>query len=138
MGCETAVDVRRLKRRYSATSQKRSSMKKSIRSQVALENQFENITGRKPSALDTIGEKQAIDNEVFDMDVIKSTCQVCGSEDEEDFGSVSIKLEVQAKKSFRVSYNNSVWFIFLLVTVLCIVDRFTGTGDVVLNRSGKL
>ena len=46
------------------------------------------------------------------------------------------QIQVQARKTFRISYEYLLWCIFIILTLLCVVDRFVGTGDIVLNRSG--
>ena len=46
------------------------------------------------------------------------------------------KLLVQARKKFKISYESLLWYSFVFVTVLCTVDRFVGTGDATLKRSG--
>ena len=42
------------------------------------------------------------------------------------------------RRPFTISYEALVWFVFLVVTTLCIIDHFVLKGDVVLGRSGKL
>ena len=44
--------------------------------------------------------------------------------------------QIQTKKKVEISYERLVWFVFILLTLLCIADRFVGSGDALLNRSG--
>lgn len=44
---------------------------------------------------------------------------------------------VKESRSFQLSYEFVIWFIFSIVTTLCIVDRFVNQGDAVLGRKGK-
>ena len=57
-------------------------------------------------------------------------------DDFEEDSEISPLLELQEKRSFRLPYHLFLWLAFLLVTVLCVIDRFVGTGDVVLRRPG--
>lgn len=124
MGCPETVDVRRLKRRFSSQSLRKSIKGRHVSEAPSFVSSLAGIVDE-----DNLGE----DNKVFDDDKDDKD-----DDSDDGFGSVTEKLEVQSKKSFRISYSLVVWFVFLLVTVLCIVDRFTGTGDVVLKRSGTL
>ena len=45
---------------------------------------------------------------------------------------------VQKPKRFQISYESMVWFVFIVITILCLVDRFVMKGDTVLKRKGRL
>lgn len=47
------------------------------------------------------------------------------------------KFEIRKRKQLTISYEVLLWFVFTVVTILSIVDRFLYTGDCVLNRKGK-
>ena len=49
--------------------------------------------------------------------------------------SLSIR---QSRRRFTISYEWLVWIVFLVVTILCVVDRFVLKGDMILRRTGKL
>ena len=44
----------------------------------------------------------------------------------------------RSRRPFTISYEALVWIVFLVVTILSVVDRFVLTGDVVLGRGFKL
>ena len=44
----------------------------------------------------------------------------------------------QSRRRSTISYESLVWIVFLVVTILCVVDRFVLKGDVILRRTGKL
>ncbi|XP_057311384.1 uncharacterized protein LOC130649170 [Hydractinia symbiolongicarpus] len=50
---------------------------------------------------------------------------------------IAFKIEIQRRKQLTISYEVLMWFVFTVVTILCIVDRFVYTGDCVLKRKGK-
>ena len=45
---------------------------------------------------------------------------------------------IRRRRRFSISYEALVWIVFLVVTILCVVDHFVLKGDIVLKRGGKL
>ena len=123
--CNTQVDVRRLVRRYSVrdieSTQQKAFEKAQSQSYGSTEKRFVN---------------DGFETEVKDEEVMENLKPRVNST--KTAGKVfANKLEVQAKKSFRICYERMIWFLFLLSTALLIIDRFTGSGDNILNRKSK-